>query len=447
MFEVKFLRVEQAPLDLKMKFIETQSLFSGLQEESVESNSENNVFRSIDFKINFLLGLKEHASQKLIGIAILKITRDLDLASIFSVSVEVQEHVQLELMKNLSKFTFEIFPSYNQEIQISGGKYLNEQVLQIEGFNIDKKKSIDQPWVYQKNFHEYWNFDFLRNSDLHVISNDAGGAFQISALINELSLSGTASLNGPAVKIFSDRNPRIIRVEPTLNELGNKTLLFGSGFFGGVESMLLESIGSMNNSKVVLLDHWMNFKERFNPTNPILPNILLTTNELAHQKALSAFPDVHVTRIPDFLLAEYKREFDLLSRSPFTLLLILEPDAGRGEGLRFPIGNLDKYLKVLVSFARSNEISSIVIRRHPSQAAEDLDNHAYAISGINVEYSSSDSLIGDIQNASAVFGFHSYALYASAMLGVETFSFFAFNKDHWTYWYPEIKGTAPIEIL
>lgn len=447
MFEVKFLRVEHAPLDLKMKFRESQSLFLGLQEETLESNSENDVFRSIDFTINFLLGLKEHASQKLIGIAILKINRDLDLASIFFVSVEIQKQVQIELIKNLSQFTFEIFPSYNQEIQNSGGKYLTEQVLQIEGFNLDIQKSNDQLWVYQKNFHECWNFNSLRNSDLHVISNDAGGAFQISALINELSLSGTASLKGPAVKIFSDRNPGIKKVDLAVNELRHKTLLFGSGFFGGFESMSLESIGSANNSKVVLLDHWMNFKERFSQTNPILPNIFLTTNEVAHQKALSAFPDVQVTRIPDFLLAEYKREFELLGRSPFTILLILEPDAGRGEGLKFPIGNLDKYLKILVTFARNKGISSVVIRRHPSQATEDLYKHAYAIPGIKVEYSTSDSLIGDIRNASVVFGFHSYALYASAMLGVETFSFFAFNKDHWTYWYPEIKGIIPIEVL
>jgi hypothetical protein len=447
MFEVTFLQVDIAPPDLKMKFTETLTRHSGLRVINNQSNSDSNIFAGVDFKINFLLGLRARVSQDLIGLAILKVNRETDIASIIFVSEEFQDNLQFELVKNLSEFTFEIFPSYNQEIQNPGRKCLPEQVLEVDGFKLDKKKSIGGDWVYQKNFLTNKNLEFLRKSDLHVISHDAGGAFQISALMKELCLSGTASLKGPALRIFHDRNSEIKNVVLAQTDLRDKTLLFGSGFYGGFESSLLESSGSTNFPKVVLLDHWMNYKARFKPANAILPDVFLVTNDLAHQKALSAFPDVQVTRIQDFLLAEYRREFGLLIRRPYTLLLILEPDAGRGEGLSFPIGKLDKYLKILLSFARSNDISSIVIRRHPSQTAKEIYGYFDAISDIEVEYSSSETLIEDIRNACAVFGFHSYALYASSMLGVETFGFFASEKDHWTYWYPEIKGTGPIEVL
>jgi hypothetical protein len=447
MFEVTFLPVDTVPPDLKMKFEETISRYSGLHVSNSHSSSDSKIFSNLDFKTNFLLGLKVQASQRLIGIGILKIIRETDLASIIFVSEEFQENVQFELLINLSQFTFEVFPSYGQELWNPGGKCLPEHVLEVDGFKLDRKESTKGAWVYQKNFPANKNVEFLRKSDLHVISHDAGGAFQISALMSELSLSGTASLKGPAMSIFQNRNPGIKNVVLAESDFRDKTLLFGSGFYGGFESSILESLSYTKNLKVVLLDHWMNYKARFNPTNAILPDIFLVTNELAHQKALSAFPDVQVTRIHDFLLAEYRRDFGLRTKRAFTLLLILEPDAGRGEGLGFQIGKLDKYLKVLLSFARRNEISSIVIRRHPSQSAEDIQSCFEATPGVKLEFSSSESLIGDIQNARAVFGFHSYALYASSMLGVETFSFFASEKDHWTYWYPEIKETSPIEIL
>jgi hypothetical protein len=57
---------------------------------------------------------------------------------------------------------------------------------------------------------------------------------------------------------------------------------------------------------------------------------------------------------------------------------------------------------------------------------------------IEIGYSSDQSLVGDLLRARAVFGFHSSALYASAMLGIETYSFFAGSHAHWTSHFPAI---------
>ena len=121
------------------------------------------------------------------------------------------------------------------------------------------------------------------------------------------------------------------------------------------------------------------------------------------------------------------------------VLFVLEPDASVGEGLNHKIGNLHQYFPVLANFCRAHGLKKIVLRKHPSQKLEEDSNFGALPNDFEVCYSTNESLVDDLLSASAVFGFHSSALYASSMLGVETYSFFAGSQAHWTRRFPLIK--------
>ena len=440
MFEISCIKVNQTVLEFKRKQDEKRLLPTIEKTESSQTHQENLNLEDIDYQSKFLLGIKRYPNDELEGLAILNVLRDKNISVVsFTSDVFFGEDSYLHLLNAVSSFVFDIFPSCDLEIEVAVGNPPHESLLETIGFCVRKEGVSGGIYVYTKKSIYSNSLEFLRKTDIHIVASDAGGAFQISALLTEMGLSASASLQGPALEIFRTRNPQVAISAITNSSLRGKTLLLGSSFYGGFESLALEHPNLEDNVKIVLLDHWMNFRNRFKPFNPILPDMLLVTNELAFQKALDEFPAVEVIKTPDFLLAEYKRKFLASTKIRTTVLVLLEPDAKQGEGMNFPIGKLEKYFNKIEEFALLSQISTIVIRKHPSQNDEEIPHTFNSSSGITWENAGSASLIENLESARAVFGFHSYALYASSMLGVETFGFFAAEKNHWTHSYPIIK--------
>ncbi len=440
MFDISYLQINQANIDFKRRLEKKWLVLTSEVSEHSQRLPEIQNVENSDNEPRIFLGFKRKYNSQLEGLAILKVLPNNNIASVSLISEAfLDEESYLQLIKTLSFFVFNLFPSYDIEINPIVKNPVSASKLETVGFCIHKKESPGEVSLHTRKSIYSKNLEFLRKSNLHIVASDAGGAFQISALLREMSLSASASLQGPALGIFQDRNPKITITTITDAELSGKKILFGSGFYGGFESSVLENPNLKANTKVVFLDHWMNFRSRFNPSNPIFPETFLVTNELAYEKAKSAFPAVPAIRVPDFLLAEYRRHFLASPRQLSTVLLLLEPDAKIGEGLKFPIGELENYFRIIESFARLNQISTIVVRKHPSQVKEKISYTMTPASEITWVISEAASLVEDLLCAYAVFGFHSYALYASSMLGVETFGFFADEKDHWTHSFPLIK--------
>ena len=100
---------------------------------------------------------------------------------------------------------------------------------------------------------------------------------------------------------------------------------------------------------------------------------------------------------------------------------------------------MKQYFPILINFSLAHGLKRIVLRKHPSQQLDEDFNFGALPDDFEVYYSTNESLVDDLLSASAVFGFHSSALYASSMLGVQTYSFFAGSQSHWTMRFPLIK--------
>jgi RimJ/RimL family protein N-acetyltransferase len=414
--------------------------FSQHKNKSASIESQLEYLNKFDFTSDFLLAITDQESGDMVATATLRLLSDEELVNIGFLVLKKFGGMGLgkEVLRELSTWVFDLFPLRGQQIGTRHQNIGMQRIALAAGFCVDDRIQNSEYVYFLRQMPKLPQILEIGSSSFHIVCNDAGGALQISALANQIFPEGTATLSGPAVGIFARNCPSISTLDITSNLITNKRILFGSGFYGGLESRLLESDLLSGHYKVVHLDHWVNYRERFNPTTISLPDAFFVTNTRAAELAGDIFPHTLVQQIPDFRLAEQKRMY--LSQEPNlnSVLLILEPDALVGEGLSFPIGNIEKYLPIVVNYCRAYGITRIVLRKHPSEIFDIVPDSSESISGVTLEYSSDVEIVEDFLRAKAVFGFHSSALYASAMLGIETYSFFAGSHNHWTNHFPAI---------
>lgn len=414
--------------------------FSQHKNSSASLETQREYLNSFNFNSDFLLAITDRKSGEMIATATLRILSDQSLVNIGFLVLKQFGGIGLgkEVLRGLSVWVFELFPLLNQQIGTMRENIGMRKIALAAGFCQDDRIQNNEYIYFLKQKPELPRILESGISDFHIVCNDAGGALQISALANHLFPKATATLTGPAIGIFTRNNPSISNLDVTSNQIANKKILFGSGFYGGLESKMLESSLFSKNYKVVLLDHWVNYRERFNLETLSLPDAFFVTNTRSAELAGEIFPHVLVQRIPDFLLADQKRKFLSEEPLPDSVLFILEPDALVGEGLNYPIGNIEQYLPIIINYCRAHGLTKIILRKHPSQIHIPGLNLNNSISNVELTYSTNDSIVEDFLRAKAVFGFHSSALYASAMLEIETYSFFAGSHKHWTSHFPAI---------
>ena len=397
--------------------------------------------RSFDFSQNFLLAITDCRLNKMVATATLRVNPENQLINIgFLIFRNFGgQGMGKEILRSLSSWVFQLFPTQSQVIGTRVENIGMQKIATSADFKLVEALGTDNHVYFLKRplpLPQSLNFSA---SNIHIVCNDVGGSQHISALVNALALKATATLSGPAVNVFTKNNSSILTLDVSSNLIAKKIIILGSGFYGGPESRVLEYESFNSNYKIVLLDHWINYKDRFKYDSRHFPNEFFVTNEEAEEIARANFPQVLVTRIPDFLLAEQMRQFLRLEMTLENVLFVLEPDASIGEGVNHKIGNLKQYFPALVNFCQAHSLKKIVLRKHPSQKLdEDLDFSGLP-NDVEVCYSTNDSLMEDLSGARAVFGFHSSALYASSMLGVETYSFFAGSEVHWTRHFPLIR--------
>ncbi len=397
--------------------------------------------RSFDFNQNFLLAITDCQLNQLVATATLRVHPENRLINIgFLVFKNFGgQGLGKEILRSLSSWIFQLFPTHSQVIGTRLENYGMQKIAISADFKLVEAPATDANVYLLKKPLPLPRPIGFGASNIHIVCNDVGGAQHISALVTALEMKATATLTGPAINVFNKNNSSVLTLDLSSNLIAKKNIIVGSGFYGGRESRILECESLESNYKIVLLDHWINYKERFKSDFKHLPDEFFVTNEEAETIALTVFPRTKVTRIPDFLLAEQMRQYLRQEATIDSVLFLLEPDASVGEGLKHRIGDLKQYFPILINFCRAHRLRKIVLRKHPSQQQHDDFNFEALPDDFEVYYSTNESLVDDLLGASAVFGFHSSALYASSMLGVETYSFFAGYQTHWTRHFPLIK--------
>ena len=397
--------------------------------------------RSFDFVNEFILGLMCSKSKKVLSTATLILNQknlSINLGILIFKNFANRGYGHLILTK-FSDFCFGIFPGFSQELGTRFENYAMRKIALKAGF-IFSGEDQEKGFVYfARNTELQENLNFLRKPPLLIITNDAGGSAHLASLMQAYRYSPPADLTGPAVEIFKRFGIQENKAA-SLGELDSDSyVLLGTSLFGGLESRALSEPALLKTSKIALLDHWVNFRERFHPSGKILPDIFLVTNQLAYLRAKEQFPDSDVREIPDFQLAYMKRSFMKRDRDARYALILLEPASQTSFSERFPQISLSQLVRDVRGIARDRNIERIILRPHPAHSQSFITELSELfLPSEEVMVSESIDLLDDLVKADFVVGFHTYALHLAAELDIQTFGYYAEDTEHWTNSFPKI---------
>jgi hypothetical protein len=192
------------------------------------------------------------------------------------------------------------------------------------------------------------------------------------------------------------------------------------------------SISDKSFNQLCILDNWVNFSHRFSRSEMTIPKKVAVTNEVALQIAKQQLPDSEVILVHDFRL-ERLRDIRTVNqfRDRNRILVVLEPERPEIEGLG-QITNREQLLAIkrAVNLAQHMSIDEIVIRVHPKMLANfSITNQSE--SNQKVTLSKNPRIEDDLSTTVAVVGLSSAVLYASASLGIPTYSVIPFDHNSW----------------
>jgi RimJ/RimL family protein N-acetyltransferase len=278
----------------------------------------------------------------------------------------------------------------------------------------------------------------LNAKRIGVAANDAGGAEQISWLLRNIPRKVLAYIDGPAVRIFENSGISFNRADQLSDIMDCDLIITGSGWMSQLEINVIKEARLREIPCLTILDHWVNYCERFGKDQENLPQILGVTNHVALKIAQEKFPNKVVWLLPDFQVKSYKEILDLVKNVRTRALILLEP-ASTSDSF-FVIDNkaIQNLIESAVFFVRTRGLSGIIIRPHPSQVDELSLLEKLKEVAVECEVSKGGSLLEDLEVSQVVLGLSSYALYISSMCEIETYSQFAGMKGHWTERFPKI---------
>jgi RimJ/RimL family protein N-acetyltransferase len=283
--------------------------------------------------------------------------------------------------------------------------------------------------------------DFMQNAKkVGMVAHDAGGAEQLSWLMRNLPQRILGYFEGPAKRILENTGIPFDRVHDLGDLIGCDLLITGSGWMSDLEKTAIQDANERNVPCITVLDHWVNYLERFGEKELGQPMILAVTNSVALQIAQSKFPNKVVWFLPDFQIQNYVKTLSTIEESRRSLLILLEPLLNSGSSFSIGMKDVEVLLQAAIVMKRARGLGPIIVRLHPSQ----IDDYSIVESlkkySNEIELSKSITLLGDLKDSIAVFGFSSYGLYISSVCGITSYSYFAGKAGHWTSNFPKILG-------
>jgi hypothetical protein len=263
-----------------------------------------------------------------------------------------------------------------------------------------------------------------------IVSNDAGGAELVSSWLVHNKISHALSLDGPARDIFQRKigSYQDFGYKGAINQ--SNWVLTGTGWSSKLELNAIKYALSINKYVVSILDHWVNYQERFLDGSKIyLPDEIWVTDKIALKEAKSSFKNVKIRLINnhylDDLLSEigqYEKHY--CSEGSTNILYLCEPmrtdwgkkdEQGEFQAMRLFFNNLHK-------IPRSNE-ANIFLRLHPSEAYNKYDDFIKNnFPGVKVNKIKDIPLSKQIAQSDIVVGCETYALAIAIQAKKKVFS-------------------------
>lgn len=270
-----------------------------------------------------------------------------------------------------------------------------------------------------KNNFENFLKDFKR---IQICSYDSGGANVLAHLALEIGLSCSFIVDGPAYKIYNTLFPNFNRLN-TIN-ISNETdlLISSTGWQSSFEFEIMEKALSKNIPIIAVMDHWVNYSERFKRYGrTVCPNYFLTFDSEAENKILQEFPEPIVFRTENRYLLNILKEIKAYnSKKIYDFTFIGEPLSRSSLSYKWnEFDSLNQFFEAL----RINNFtdSRIYIRTHPSEDSNKYNSYIPA-EFRNVTMNQSFSLSRILAASNSVIGCHSMALYIAELSGIKVYT-------------------------
>ena len=287
--------------------------------------------------------------------------------------------------------------------------------------------------------------DFIQKAkSIGIVANDAGGAKQIGWLTRILECDITYFATGPAISILGQALPGA-RLKNSLEEILYEDLLItGSGWMTQIEQQAIEIANIQGLNYITVIDHWLNYQDRFARSNLSIPIRIGTTNDLAFELAEFTFTNSQIVKLPDLELDYYRQFLSKNTQKKSHILVILEPNSKFSSGAEYLIdsGREFEVINFAIDKCRMQGLQEVILRPHPSQNGKLPNDLEFNDKTISIRFSDKDDLLQDLVGASAVIGFGSYALYLSSKVDIETYSYFKGSPKHWVNRFSSILSFA-----
>ena len=269
---------------------------------------------------------------------------------------------------------------------------------------------------------------------LAVVCHDAGGAEVVSSWLSQFSGPYFLVLDGPAKDIFERKlgSREITSLDKAIKD--SDWVLCGTSWTSNLERIAIRKAKSLNKKVVSYLDHWINYRERFQDNSQsILPDEIWVGDVYALRIAKNVLPEVKIIYMPNMYFKELENAFDFSQknknekRTDCSALFVCEPIAEIakqefGNELHYGYTQIDAINYFLKNIDKlSQSIKSIKFRPHPS---EPLDKYNWVKSccPIHVLIGGRQSLIEEIVDADIIVGCQSMAMVVGLIGGKEVVS-------------------------
>jgi len=282
----------------------------------------------------------------------------------------------------------------------------------------------------------------LDKKKILVVSHDAGGAEIISAwILKNPQNTYTYLLQGPAVKVFQRRNPKLTVIDEKeandkLKESCFNIVLTGTSWESDLENNLIQKAKSSKITSISYLDHWVNHRERFGFPKQEWKNMLPSYIWCGDDECLNIckqleFPEEKLALVPNEYFNEVIEEAQKnnTKEEPDSILYLCEPIQDhmiKQHNDAFHLGYTE-FTAIDYFFSQINKLSKnpqrITIRQHPQERPgkyqDTIDKYK---SKYQISVSSGETLDNEIQLHANIVGCSTMALVIGVLLKKKTFS-------------------------
>ena len=269
-----------------------------------------------------------------------------------------------------------------------------------------------------------------------IVAHDAGGANILASYCKSKPDNYRYLLQGPARAIFS--KTLAIESEDNVEQFVAECHSFICGTSGksDFERSIFAQARILNKETTAILDHWINYKERFVLNgNLVLPKNLITVDKYAYQIAKETFPECNIEEMKNPYLEEFYNHYTELTlqkeiSDKSEILYISEGFSEHKREGEIGSGNDFEYFKKFLHVRQRlfEPGLALRIRLHPSEDISKLNQYREIYSDI-LQSDFSIDLALDLSRANCVVGVSSMALILAASCGIPTFSLLSSSEE------------------